>query len=284
MNCERTRERLGRFIDNELPPALQRAVEAHVDDCAECTAELKRLRVFVSHLADGEREPVPANLWGAIERELDRSSSASNRPERIRIRYRGLATAAMIGLAALIGWIGLDRLERTAGRAQAASIDFSVLLDALPLDAEKALSKFLMLYQGRRIAPYEAQRHAPRLNFAIPERLPGGFSLEEVYALRFGSDDGIAARYARDGEMLVAVFHPPIHEDAYGTHNDLPCVVGEHRGHKVQVGDWKLVHLTDPTTCHCVLSRLDERDELPAVMAAVAPSMQTPPVRSNDSP
>ena len=275
MICERTRERLGRFLDNELPPALQRAVEAHVDECAECAAELGRLRVFVSHVADGDRESVPANLWSAIEGELDRSPSIAGRPERIRIRYRGLAAAAMIGLGAVVGLIGLNHLERTSGRAEAASIDFSVLLDALPLDAEKALSKFLMLYQGRRIAPYEARRHAPRLNFAIPERLPYGFSLQEVYALRFGSDDGIAARYVRDGEMLVAVFHPPIHEDAYGTHNDRPCVVGQHRGHKVQVGDWKLVHLTDPTTCHCVLSRLDERDELPAVMSAVAPPSAT---------
>ncbi|MCH8912939.1 MAG: hypothetical protein IIA33_05155, partial [Planctomycetes bacterium] len=37
------------------------------------------------------------------------------------------------------------------------------------------------------------------------------------------------------------------------------------------VGDWKLVHLTSPTTCHCVLSRLDAATELPAVMQQLAP-------------
>jgi hypothetical protein len=45
----------------------------------------------------------------------------------------------------------------------------------------------------------------------------------------------------------------------------------QHRRHKVPVGEWSLVHLADPATCHCVLSRLDESTDLPAVIAAIAP-------------
>jgi hypothetical protein len=82
----------------------------------------------------------------------------------------------------------------------------------------------------------------------------------------------VAAEYLRDdGEFLGAVFHPPVQEEDHGSHKDHPAVIGKHRGRKVEVGEWSLVHLTDPTTCHCVLSRLDEVTELPSVMAAMAP-------------
>jgi hypothetical protein len=51
----------------------------------------------------------------------------------------------------------------------------------------------------------------------------------------------------------------------------------------VKVGEWRLVHLTDRTKCHCsgachcvltcqcVLSKLNEDTELPNVLAAVTP-------------
>ena len=32
-------------------------------------------------------------------------------------------------------------------------------------------------------------------------------------------------------------------------------------------------HLTDPTTCHCVLSKLSDTTGLPEVLAAVAPPL-----------
>jgi hypothetical protein len=43
----------------------------------------------------------------------------------------------------------------------------------------------------------------------------------------------------------------------------------------VEVKPWRLVHFTDPTTCHCVLSTLDVEKELPAVFAAIAPGFKT---------
>jgi hypothetical protein len=171
--------------------------------------------------------------------------------------------------------VGLGTFGRlwTGSTARASTVDFSVLLDALPLNAQKAFSKFLMLYDARQASPTEAKRYAPDLNFDIPEELPGGFRLQAVYVLRFGELAGVAAAYDRDGEFLGTVFHRPVNKENFGPHRDYPCVVGRHEGHKVSVGEWKLVHLMDPTTCHCVLTRLDEQTELPAVMAAVAPEL-----------
>ncbi len=35
-----------------------------------------------------------------------------------------------------------------------------------------------------------------------------------------------------------------------------------------------LVHLTDRATGHCVLSRLDETTEIPAIMIAISPKLR----------
>lgn len=277
MNCQRTKERLGPYLDGELSGALERATEAHVDECPACRRELERLRAITSALSEPVTADVPRNLWPAIERRLHDTEAAPDPPERKRVRLQGatLAAATLVGAVGLglfaLTWSGADSV-----RAEAATVNFGMLLDALPLDADKAFRKFLLLYQGRPIAPFQAQRFAPDLNFALPESLPGGFQLDSAYSLRFGSDAGIAARYARNGEILIAVFHPRIDGEDFGTHRDYPCLIGRHRGHKVQVGGWKLVHLTDPTTCHCVLSRLDETSELPAIMAAVSPQPTSP--------
>jgi len=91
---------------------------------------------------------------------------------------------------------------------------------------------------------------------------------------RFGDAPGLAARYERGDEFLAAIFHKPVQCMNQDSNRALPCVVGEHRGRKVSVGDWSMVHVTDPTTCHCVLSRLDEAVELPLILDAVAPGLE----------
>ena len=98
--------------------------------------------------------------------------------------------------------------------------------------------------------------------------------MEAVYTLRIEGNPGIAATYARNGEFLGTIFHAPVLPEHYGTHRDYDCVIGKHRGHKVEVGQWKLLHFTDPTTCHCILSKVNEQTELPAIVTAVAPGLQ----------
>jgi hypothetical protein len=83
----------------------------------------------------------------------------------------------------------------------------------------------------------------------------------------------------RDGELVGVIFHPPVLKEQFGTHDDRDCVIGKHRGHAVEVGEWSLVHVTDPTTCHCVLSRLDHERELADVLPLVAPPTAGQPHR-----
>lgn len=278
MNCAETSGWLGSYLDGEAPRDVRQGVEAHLAICTTCADELDSLRRVVAHLAPRETHAVPHALWPAVTARLDSARDARpfgvlSQPQRgpVLFSLRRMASVAAVLLAAI--GLGLFTLPWSGGanRAEAASINFAALLDAVRVDAPAAFDRFMRLYNAQEVTPAEAKRFGKNLNFAIPETLPGGFQRAAIYTLHFGPKPGVAARYARDGEMLCVLFHPPVLKEQFGTHEDRDCIVGKHRGHAVAVGDWSLVHMTDATTCHCVLSRLDEDRELPAVMAAVAP-------------
>ncbi|MCH7705098.1 MAG: zf-HC2 domain-containing protein [Planctomycetes bacterium] len=273
MCCAEQKHQLGRFLDDELDPAERAAFSDHLDRCAACSFELAELRKLSSAIVDPGNVDVPAELWTSIEDRLEAmkggpSGGGEARPGMLRVRRWMIA--ASIGLAAGLGVIGLSLVDSSA---EASVIDYKDLLDGLPLDARKAFRTFLDRYNARPGSPTAAKRFAPSLSFDTPPTLPGGFRLVGVHLLDFGNRPGVAASYDRDGEFLAVIFHTPVKKEEFGTHRDYPCAIGKHRGQKVEVGTWTMVHLTDPTTCHCVLSQLDGTTELPAVMAAVAPSV-----------
>lgn len=271
MDCERVLDSLGRYVDAELSEDNRRAIESHLADCPACAAGLADLRGMLAELAPDPDIHAPPDLWPAIERRRAVSRRRPHRVFRGRLPGSPLARAAVLLMASGLGVLAVIWAGGDASRASASTVNFSVLLDALPVDARTAFQKFLVLYNARLSTPDQVRRYARALRFAVPPSLPGGFRLQRVYRLEFDEEPGVAAVYDRRGEFLATVFHRPVQREDFGTHRDYPCVIGKHRGHKVEVGRWKLVHLTDPTTCHCVLSRLDERSELPAVLSAVAP-------------
>lgn len=271
MNCEAVRQQLGEYSDGEVPVDLRREMEAHVATCSGCANELESIRAVAARFAMADGPGVPAELWSAIERRLENPRQKSHAYPKRFAQIRRYALAACVLLAVLVGGRALLRFGNVESVASASTVDFRILLDALPTNAVTAFEKFLSHYHARPVARGDAQKMASHLDFDIPQVLPGGFRFEESYLLEFGGEAGIAVRYSRNGEFLGTIFHRPVQREEFGTHKDYECVVGKHRGHAVAVGEWKLVHLTDPTTCHCVLSKLDERTELPAVLNAVAP-------------
>ncbi len=299
MNCETAQDQLGSYIDGTLAPETRAALDVHLAMCPGCAKELEAITEMVSALAPQSPTHVPTDLWSSIEARLDRgedalstqaaagfsprdvsktsrdTASSKKRAPSIpaRILRRPPAMAASLLLAVGAGFLASLWAGGGSTQASAAPVDFGVLLDALPLDPNRAFQRFLTLYGAKRVTPVQARQYASGLSFDLPEALPGGFHLKEVFSLRFGEHAGIAVRYSSNGEFLGAIFHPPVQREHFGMHKDYPCVIGKHRGHQVAVGEWKLVHLTDPTTCHCILSRLDENTELPAVLARIAPAM-----------
>ncbi len=275
MDCHRFQARLGLYWDDEVSPDERREVGEHLDACAVCSAELDEIRSIARDLAAPADVAVPGALWSAIEHRLDRKPVRIAREGSIQFFRTPVAKAAAVMFAAGLGLWAFGWLDGGATRVTASQVDFGVLLDALPVDARKAFMKFLVFHDARESSPHGARQYAPDLNFGLPEDLPGGFRLEEVYLLRFGKLPGVAATYGRDDDFVGVVFHEPTCQENFGMHRDYPCDIGKHKAQKVSVGEWRLVHLTDPTTCHCVLSRLDEHDELPSVMSAVAPKLTT---------
>ena len=267
MDCETAQPQLGLYLDKAIAPGERAALEAHLAKCRRCAEELAELTETVSALVPQADVPVPEQLWTSIEARLVQHRSR-RLPWRIFQRPPAMAASVLFVVGAGVlaaSWIGGGSV------ASAAPVDFSVLLDALPLDADRAFQKFLTRYGARQVSVMQAKKRGAGLSFDLPETLPGGFDLKQVFVLRFGRHLGVAARYSRNGELLAAIFHPPVEREHFGTHKDYACVIGQHRGHEVAVGDWKLVHLTGPTTCHCVLSRLNDATELPAVMQQLAP-------------
>lgn len=271
MCCDEMREMLGPYVDGEVPPETSAAIEAHVCTCQNCRCEVARLRELGDGIKASGSVCVPPALWRRIEGRLAPGPSHPRIARVLRLRSI-IAAAACLVLAVGGGYLLLTQGLST--RAEAATVNFSVLLDGLSVDAERAFRQFVQLYKGRRMSAPDARRHASQLNFELPPTLPGGFELDEAFALQIGDAPAAAATYRRSGEFIGAIFHRAIHPEDYGTHRDHPCVVGEHRGHRVDVGEWRLIHVTDATTCHCVLSRLDESKELPAILHAVAPDFK----------
>lgn len=271
MDCHSAKESLGAYMDGELPGEIRATIEAHLARCPVCALDLDVMNSVAELLAEPSAIQVPSQLWDSIERRLDRPVQGEPQTKgRIPMVRRFVLAASILSAIGLGTW-AIFSLGGDATVARASTVDFSALLDALPNDAVAAFEKFMNQYNAKPVLASEAKDAAPQLDFEIPTVLPGGFHLEKAYTLRFGDEAGAAARYSRNGEFLGAIFHRPIQSEEFGTHKDYECVIGQHRGHAVAVGEWKLVHVTDATTCHCVLSKLDETFELPAVLVAVAP-------------
>lgn len=271
MSCEMARERLGEHLDGEVPPDVKREIESHLAECRSCALELAALRDLAMQIVSSPLSGAPAELWDVIERRLRDPSASNRRRWQAFAKRRPFALAASFLLLIGIGAMTMIWSDGGASPANAATIDFGALLNELGGGPEAAFEKFVSVHNGRSISAEEAIQTSPQLDFEIPDTLPGGFQRQKVFSLRIGKDTGIAACYVRGTEFLATIFHAPVKREDFGTHKDYPCVVGQHRGHRVDVGDWKLVHLTDATTCHCVLSKLDEMHELPLVFSKVAP-------------
>lgn len=267
MRCDQIQELLGPLIDHEASPDERTAVEKHVQVCQACADALNSLRCLADGLSTFDSPVVPVRLWSAIEVKLNHR----NVEMHSWTRYFGPAVSLAACIVLFLGGLLFFYADLGTQRATASTVNFAVMLDGLSKDPDIAFRKFVDLYDGRPVSAAEARHHARALDFELPDALPGGFVLKQAYAIRIGETNGAAAKYGRPGEMLCAIFHPPVHPEDYGTRKDHPCVVGEHRGHRVEAGEWHLVHVTDATTCHCVLSKLDEHTELPEVLKAVAP-------------
>jgi anti-sigma factor RsiW len=82
------------YVDGALPPEESAAVEAHLAECADCTAQAGDERLIRRRLASLGRAELPASLAAAVRRHVRRG----------RGRWLRVALPLAAGVAALVLW------------------------------------------------------------------------------------------------------------------------------------------------------------------------------------
>ena len=117
MADEPERQDLEAYAQGVLDERERARVEAHVQDCAECAAELSEYRSVIALLpAALHTEDAPSSAWDAIERTIGRHEVAAPRspasigrwrfgrwhglPRKLQPALLGITAAAVIGLIA----------------------------------------------------------------------------------------------------------------------------------------------------------------------------------------
>ncbi len=141
---------LSDHLDGELPPDEVRALERHLEGCAECRATLEELRAVKERAAALVDPPAPNDLWAGIASRI--GSAGSTRAEGAPVvrmpRRRALAgwalpLAAAAALAIVLGapWlVRVVRQERATAARTAAPAETTQLatFDAAQVEGEIA--------------------------------------------------------------------------------------------------------------------------------------------------
>jgi len=118
VNCEETSKLISQSLDLELNESEKTALREHLAGCPGCAEQERRLRAL--HAAMTARRPaaLPAERVESAVAEL-RRRVARERPRQVEMRFRVVALAAMLMMAAGIIWLARDLV---AARARAAGL------------------------------------------------------------------------------------------------------------------------------------------------------------------
>jgi anti-sigma factor RsiW len=127
MACEEFEHRILEYLENQLPPAEQPAVETHLAGCVRCQAFARQLQQLDAALARGITSPMlPSDFSARLQQRIQTESaflSETQRAERQRqlqaeyeadlahLRRKSLSPAILLDslgyalLAALAGWL-----------------------------------------------------------------------------------------------------------------------------------------------------------------------------------
>lgn len=74
MDHQRAKELFSQYLDGELPPEQQSELEAHLDQCETCQAELNALEKTLSSLAGLAPVPPPKDFDRKVQQRIRRRS------------------------------------------------------------------------------------------------------------------------------------------------------------------------------------------------------------------
>jgi len=122
MQCDRTGEMIGAYLDQELAPATRRELAAHLATCPACSALAEELQHAGRQVAALGREPAPAHHATEIRNRQAAASPPARLPlpgaiERLPLRrWIGAAAALLLacGLTAAATVLVVSRMDATA--------------------------------------------------------------------------------------------------------------------------------------------------------------------------
>jgi hypothetical protein len=140
MKCDRIREDLGAYLDDELDSARRSELDGHLASCEACTAQLERLRKLSRLVADVPRAAAPAGLAARIA-----SAAHEPRPRLLRLS-RWTGAVAAVAAVLLVGVVTIVTLRErdardTVGRVAEMSEEESPGPSAAGEDAGAALDR-----------------------------------------------------------------------------------------------------------------------------------------------
>jgi anti-sigma factor RsiW len=104
--------RLSEYLDEELSVPEQRALEAHLEECAGCRKALEELRLVTNRAAALQDRPPAENLWSGIAQRIGTEQPERRRGARRRVSF-SLPQLAAAGLALILigaggAWVALS--------------------------------------------------------------------------------------------------------------------------------------------------------------------------------
>lgn len=126
MSCVETRRRLDDYLDDALTPLERREVEAHLNGCPDCRAELASVGALLDTVADlKERKLEPGrDLWPSIRSHLADSTGRARRSWRSRLgldtprfvwQFAAAALVLVVGIGLGVTWLARSPLFAPGG-------------------------------------------------------------------------------------------------------------------------------------------------------------------------
>jgi putative zinc finger protein len=134
-------DQLSEYLDGELTPEEQAAVESHLQGCPACTEVLNDLKRVVARAQAIEPRPPQADLWRAVAARIEAGGASRVTPFRAPAARRFAFTlpqlaAASLLIAAMSGGLAWSLADRAAKASRAVSRDAAVSapVDPRPVD------------------------------------------------------------------------------------------------------------------------------------------------------
>src|SRR5262249_46714878 len=102
MQCDRTGEILGAYLDQELDPATRREVATHLASCPACSAMAAELQSVGRQAAALGRERAPVHLAAGVRARLAEDTATTTVPLRLRAVQHLPLRKWLAGAAALL--------------------------------------------------------------------------------------------------------------------------------------------------------------------------------------